>query len=84
MLDVRLPIGLMFLAIGLLLAAYGLMTPAALYKASLGYNLNLLWGAAMAAFGGVMFAWMKLDPYDSRPHPKHDTEGWPEPTPPAS
>ncbi len=79
MLDIRTPIGAMFFAIGVMLAAYGLMTPAAMYKISLGYNLNLIWGGVMAAFGLAMFVWMKVDPYDSTPHPHHDTEGWPEP-----
>ena len=57
-LDIRLPIGLLFLITGLLLAGYGLVTrnDAALYKASLGYNINLWWGLAMLAFGAVMTA----------------------------
>ena len=60
MLDIRTPIGLMFLAMGLLLAIYGLTTPAEMYKISLGYNLNLWWGLAMAVFGGLMFGWQFL------------------------
>lgn len=60
MLDIRMPIGLMFLAIGGLLAVYGLTTPPELYKISLGYNLNLWWGLAMAAFGGFMLGWQFL------------------------
>jgi hypothetical protein len=80
MLDIRMPIGGMFVVIGALLALYGLMSPAAIYVISLGHNLNLLWGAAMAAFGLVMFAWMKIDPYDSKPHPPADPlEGFPSP-----
>lgn len=54
MLDIRMPIGIMFTVIGALLAVYGLTTPAELYKPSLGHNLNLLWGAAMLGFGLVM------------------------------
>ena len=69
MLDIRMPIGLMFLIIGVLLAAYGAIQPAEAYKMALGVNLNVYWGLAMAAFGIVMFAWMKIDPYDSKPHP---------------
>lgn len=62
MLDIRTPIGLMFLVIGALLAVYGLSTPAEMYKISLGYNLNLWWGLAMAAFGALMFGWQLLSP----------------------
>jgi hypothetical protein len=62
MLDIRTPIGLMFLVIGALLAIYGLITPAEMYKISLGYNLNLWWGLAMAAFGALMFGWQVLSP----------------------
>jgi len=61
MLDVRTPIGAMFLAMGLMLALYGLTTPAEMYEVSLGYNLNLYWGAAMGLFGLGMFAWQKLE-----------------------
>lgn len=67
MLDIRMPIGAMFLVIGVLLAVYGAMTPAEMYKISLGYNLNLLWGGVMAAFGAAMLLWMKLDPYHAPP-----------------
>jgi hypothetical protein len=53
-LDIRLPIGLMFSLIGLLLTGYGLTTPAALYKCSLGINVNLWWGLVLIVFGGWM------------------------------
>lgn len=50
--DVRLPIGLLFIGIGLLLVVAGLTTPAAHLKlATTGVNLDLVWGAAMTAFG---------------------------------
>lgn len=72
MLDIRLPIGAMFLAIGLLLFVYGLVTPAEMYKMSLGYNLNLIWGAVMAAFGAAMLAWMRFSPYHPSSGPGPD------------
>ncbi len=55
-LDVRLPMGLMFLIIGLILSVYGLVTwsDAAMYQRSLGYNVNLWWGLLLAAFGAAM------------------------------
>jgi hypothetical protein len=51
--DVRLPIGLLFLAIGVLVGGYGL---AAAPPAASGVNIDLAWGAVMAAFGAVMLA----------------------------
>ena len=53
-LDIRLPIGLMFSFIGLLMFGYGLVTPAEMYKPSLGINVNLWWGLVQIVFG----AWM--------------------------
>ncbi len=56
-LDIRMPIGVLFLALGLLLVAYGLITDPAIYDAhSLGLNINLIWGAVMSLFGVIMLA----------------------------
>jgi hypothetical protein len=55
MLDIRLPIGLMFALIGVLLASFGLFSDKQLYERSLGINVNLWWGLAMFAFGAVMY-----------------------------
>jgi len=55
-LDIRWPIGLMFSIVGLLLAGYGLVTDAAIYKCSLGININLIWGVVLLVFGGAMLA----------------------------
>ncbi|HUK90947.1 MAG TPA: hypothetical protein VLZ81_11145 [Blastocatellia bacterium] len=54
-LDVRLPIGAMFLAGGLLLAVYGLVTKGdpAVYEKSLSIDINLWWGLVMAVFGAI-------------------------------
>lgn len=61
--DVRLPIGLLFLAIGLLVAGYGLMGDQAMLEAhSAGLNIDLVWGSVMAAFGVAMLgmvAWAR-------------------------
>ena|GEM_PF-7017594 len=62
MLDIRLPIGLLFGLVGLLLLIFGLTTPAAMYTPSLGINVNLLWGAAMACFGAGMGLSMTIWP----------------------
>lgn len=57
-LDIRLPLGMIFLAIGLLMTIYGLVTLGSpIYAASMGLNLNLIWGVVMLLFGGVM-AWL--------------------------
>ncbi len=58
-LDIRTPIGLMFLIFGALLVGFGLTSDKAIYARSLGININLWWGLVMFAFGAVMFllAW---------------------------
>ena len=82
-LDIRIPLGLIFLITGGIMAAYGLFTrgDAGLYARSLGVNLNLTWGLLMFLFGLVMFLvgrrqkWQD-DPVNPRPWeqdggPKH-------------
>jgi hypothetical protein len=57
-LDVRLPLGLLFLIIGALLALYGLSTMGSnLYAKSMGVNLNLVWGSIMMVLG-LVGAWV--------------------------
>jgi hypothetical protein len=57
-LDVRLPIGGLFTALGLLLAGYGLATAgdASHYARSLSVNINLWWGLVMLVFGVALLA----------------------------
>lgn len=64
MLDIRTPIGSMFLALGVLIGVYGLITPAETYRMSLGINVNLIWGGCMAAFGAGMLGWQRLAPQE--------------------
>jgi hypothetical protein len=55
-LDIRIPLGLMFLVTGGLMALYGLFTRgSAIYEKSLNMNINLIWGGLMLAFGLVMY-----------------------------
>jgi hypothetical protein len=56
-LDIRWPIGLLFAAIGALLAVYGALNPTEAQRH--GLNLNLDWGAVMFLFGAglVWGAW---------------------------
>jgi hypothetical protein len=57
--DIRLPIGLMFGIFGILIAGYGAFADPAIYKRSLGINVNLFWGLAMVVFAAIMLglAW---------------------------
>jgi hypothetical protein len=56
-LDIRIPLGLIFLITGGLLTVYGFLTRAnaALYAPSMGVNLNLGCGIVMVLFGLTMF-----------------------------
>jgi hypothetical protein len=55
-LDIKIPIGLMFTIFGIILTVYGFATrlDAAMYKQSLGINVNLWSGAGMLVFGILM------------------------------
>jgi hypothetical protein len=53
-LDIRIPVGLMFLIIGGILAGYGLFSDRAIYHVSLGVNVNAWWGSFLLLFGALM------------------------------
>jgi hypothetical protein len=53
-LDIRLPIGLLFATLGVLLTGYGLVSDRAIYARSLDININLFWGLALLVFGILM------------------------------
>jgi len=55
-LDIRIPIGSLFVILGALLAGYGLVSNPAIYQRSLGIDINLWWGAVLLAFGLAMLA----------------------------
>jgi hypothetical protein len=61
-LDVRLPIGGLFTALGLLLTGYGLATAGdpSHYARSLSVNINLWWGLVMLVFGLALLAAVRL------------------------
>jgi len=63
-LDLRLPIGVLFSALALVLIVYGLISDPAIYARSLGFNVNLGWGCVLLVFGLAMLA-------ASRRWPKH-------------
>lgn len=53
-LDIRLPIGLMFGILGLLLTGYGWLGDKSIYERSLGININLIWGAVLIVFSAIL------------------------------
>jgi hypothetical protein len=55
-LDIRFPIGLLFIVLGAILVVYGPFAGQQVYEDhSLGINVNLWWGLVMLAFGIFMF-----------------------------
>jgi cytochrome c biogenesis protein CcdA len=56
MVDIRIPIGLMFTIIGLLISIFGFATVsnAEMYHKSLGINVNIIMGLLMLVFGLIM------------------------------
>ena len=55
-LDIRIPLGSLFVILGALLAGYGLLSSPAIYRRSLGIDVNLWWGLALLVFGLAMLA----------------------------
>lgn len=55
-LDIRIPLGLIFLVIGGIMTVFGFFTRhSAIYSRSLDVNLNLVWGLIMFLFGLTMY-----------------------------
>ncbi len=63
MVDIRIPIGLMFSIVGVLISGYGFFTMSntAMYQKSLGINVNIVMGLLMLVFGLIFlfFAFRK-------------------------
>ena len=77
-LDIRIPLGLIFLITGGIISLYGFFTRhSAIYDKSMGVNINLGWGAIMFVFGLTMFLigrrqrWQD-DPVNPRPWEEGD------------
>ena len=51
--DLRIPVGTLFTAVGIVLAVYGLAAPDQSGSVPLGVNVNLLWGLLMFLFGAA-------------------------------
>jgi hypothetical protein len=68
MLDIRIPIGLMFTILGIILLAFGIVshfgllsTNPEIYKQhSLGINVNCYWGILMLVFGVLMLLFARF------------------------
>ena len=71
-LDLRIPIGLFFVAVGLIMTIFGLTSNPALYDKSLGINVNLAWGIVELIFGSLMIAFGRS---------RRELEAKPEPIP---
>ena len=58
--DLRQPIGILFLVYGVILLVYGLVRP----HPVLDLNVNAIWGAVLAVFGAAMLtlAWRARGP----------------------
>ena len=58
--DLRRPIGILFLAYGVILVTYGLVRP----HPVLDLNVNAIWGAVLVVFGATMLtlAWRARGP----------------------
>jgi sulfite exporter TauE/SafE len=56
MVDIRIPIGLMFAILGIIISILGFVTnsDSAMYQKSLGINVNIVMGILMLIFGLVM------------------------------
>ena len=70
-LDIRMPIGLMFSVLGVMLTLFGLFSDRAIYEKSLGININFIWGLLLLAFGIVM---LLLGRFGSKPAPSPDAQ----------
>lgn len=78
-LDVRLPMGAMFVLLGGVLTIYGLVTLHDPYRSSLGINVNLWWGLLILLFGILMLllAWRGRVKMRSMPPIAHRADGEP-------
>jgi len=63
MVDIRIPVGLMFTIVGVLISVFGFVTISnvEMYNKSLGINVNIIMGILMLVFGLIMlfFAFRK-------------------------
>jgi len=56
-LDIRLPLGFLFVTLGLMLMIFGLTSDPSIYRRSLGININLIAGIGQLVFGVAGVYW---------------------------
>lgn len=77
-LDLRIPLGLMFTLVGLILSIFGAVTRgSAIYAQSAGMNINLIWGVVMLVFGVTMFLLGRHADKHPKEPPATDNRVWP-------
>jgi len=76
-LDIRIPIGGLFVVLGLVLAGYGVATnaDAEQYARSMSVNINLWWGLVMLVFGALLLLLARGSRRDASAHPAGETPG---------
>jgi hypothetical protein len=76
-LDIRLPIGGLFVVLGVILSGYGVATnsDAAQYERSMSVNINLWWGLVMLVFGALLLLLARNSSRDASVHPAGETPG---------
>lgn len=75
-LDIRIPMGLMFGILGVILTVFGLVSDRTIYaRHSLGININLWWGLALLVFSACMLglAWRASQKRPAGPAGNPDT-----------
>ena len=74
-LDIRIPLGLIFMITGGILTIFGVVTRhSAIYSKSMDINLNLIWGSMMLVFGAVMFLVSRRQRWQDDPAPPRPWE----------
>jgi len=83
-LDIRLPLGLLFVVTGGMMAVYGLFTQGSvIYQKSMGIDINLVWGIVLLLFGSAMLLLAYLDRRRvANAPPVHPSDEVPPPTRP--
>jgi hypothetical protein len=74
-LDIRVPIGVLFAVLGVMIGGYGLATAgdAAHYARSLSININLWWGAVMLVFGLILLVAARRTRHPAEARPAMET-----------